>query len=171
MKRTIIGLAGLTALVFGVGYTIGQIGGVSSSLAATTTVTSPSVTIPATGGHEFFRADGIDAGGGFEGRADTPHADGTVTAINGDTLTISPTNDPNGTNQYSKVTTVVLTSKTVYESGPHGTTPLTRSAIKAGSRIKVTGTLSNNGTTITATTVGACLGGAGGTTTSSGPTA
>ena len=81
-----------------------------------------------------------------------PHADGTVTAVNGDTITVQADNDPAGSTEYTKVTTIILTSTTQYNNGP-GTTSTTRPTISAGQYIVADGTLSSNGTTLTATRV------------------
>jgi hypothetical protein len=76
-----------------------------------------------------------------------------VTAINGDTLTIKADNDPAGTNEYTGVTTVILTSGTQYVAGHGSAGTVSRSSITVGSTIIVEGTVSSDGKTITATTV------------------
>ncbi|HEX8917639.1 MAG TPA: DUF5666 domain-containing protein [Chloroflexota bacterium] len=147
MKRPILASALLAAGLFGTGIAVGQIGGIPGSSAATT-VATPSATQAAP-----------DAGGHQSGAQDTPHADGTVTAINGNTLTISAGTDPSGTTEYTGVTTVTLTSATQYDAGHDSTGTISKSSIKVGSYVIVEGTLSSDGKTITATSLGINPGG------------
>jgi hypothetical protein len=147
MKRTIIATALLVTGVFGTGIAVGQIGGIPGSSAASAVVT-PTTTQADTGGG--------DHGNGGQ---DTPHADGTVTAINGDTLTLSAGTDPSGTTEYTGVTTVVLTSATQYDAGHDSTATASKSSIKVGSYVIVDGTLSSDKKTITATSLGINAGG------------
>jgi hypothetical protein len=147
MKKTIFGVALLTVGVFGAGYTIGQIGGVAGSSAAAAVVT-PTVTATS-------HADGGPGGGAM----DAPHADGTVTAINGDTLTISAGTDPTNTTEYTGVTTVLLTSSTQYDMGHDSTTAAGKPSIKVGSYVIVNGAVSSDGKTITASSLGINAGG------------
>ena len=93
------------------------------------------------------------------GSTDSPHADGTVTAINGNTLTIAAGTDPAGTTEYAKVTTVLLSSSTQYDAGHDSTGAATKSSIKVGSYIIIDGTLSSDGKTINASSVGVHDGG------------
>lgn len=147
MKKPIIVAALVITGVFGAGYTVGQIGGVTGSSAASTIATPTTTqTTP-------------DLGGPGGGAQDAPHADGTVTAINGDTLTISAGTDPSGTTELTSVTTVVLTSSTQYDAGHDSTTTASKSSIKVGSYIIVNGTLSSDGKTITASSLGINAGG------------
>jgi hypothetical protein len=147
MKKTIIAAALFSSVVFGAGYAVGQIGGVTGSSAASAVVTPTTTqTTP-------------DGGGRQAGAQDTPHADGTVTAINGDTLTISADNDPAGTTEYTGVTTVVLTSATTYDAGHDSTGTVSKSSIKVGSYVIVNGTVSADGKTITASSLGIHAGG------------
>ena len=146
MKRPIIASALLAAGLFGTGIAIGEIGGIPGSAAATvattpTTAQSATQTEPDGGMHQA-------------GAQDAPHADGTVTAINGDTFTISAGTDPAGSTEYSGVTTVTLTSATQYDAGHDSTGTVSKSSIKVGSYIIVDGTLSSDGKTITATSLG-----------------
>lgn len=92
-------------------------------------------------------ADGPGRDGG-----NTPHADGTVTAVNGNTITVKADSDPAGSTEYTKVTTIVLTGSTTYGAGHDGTA--TKGSIVTGSYIVAEGTLSADGTTLTATQVG-----------------
>jgi hypothetical protein len=147
MKKTIIAAAVFAAGVFGVGYTVGQLGGISGTSAASATATSTAT------------PSAPDAGGPRGGMADTPHADGTVTAINGDTLTISAGTDPAGTDEYTGVTTVLLTSTTQYDTGHDSTGSISKSSIKVGSYVIVNGTVSSDGKAITATSLGIAPGG------------
>src|SRR5438270_4248705 len=47
----------------------------------------------------------------------TPHADGTVTAVNGNTITVKPDADKAGSNEYTKVTTIVVNGGRTYGAG------------------------------------------------------
>jgi hypothetical protein len=85
--------------------------------------------------------------------ADTPHADGTVTAVNGNTVTIKADADTGNPNEYTNVTTVQLTSSTQYDTGRDGTSTSGKPAITAGSYLIADGTLSVDGKTLTATSV------------------
>lgn len=147
MKKPVIAAAVLAAGVFGIGYTAGQLGGVSNTLAADAVATATTIqTVPDPGGHA-------------NGAQDAPHADGTVTAINGDTLTISAGTDPSNTDEYTGVTTVTLTNATQYDAGHDSTGTIGKSSIKVGSYVIVQGALSSDGKTITATSLGAVPGG------------
>jgi hypothetical protein len=84
----------------------------------------------------------------------TPHADGTVTAVNGNTITVKADNDPAGSTEYTKVTTIVLTNATAYK----GST--TKASLVVGAYVVAEGTVSSDGTTLTATSAG--IGGPGG---------
>jgi hypothetical protein len=81
--------------------------------------------------------------------ARTPHADGTVTAVNGNTITVKPDTDAAGSNEYTKVTTVIIGGSTQISTGRG--TAATVAAITVGSRFVAEGTLSSDGTTLTAT--------------------
>jgi hypothetical protein len=81
------------------------------------------------------------------GAAAGPHADGTVTAVNGDTITVKADTDRAGSNEYTQVTTITLGSNTVYTGGA------SKASIKVGSHIIAQGTLSSDGKTLTATSV------------------
>jgi hypothetical protein len=147
MKRSIIATAVLVTGVFGAGIAVGQIGGIPGSSAAsaigTTTTTQAAP----------------DPGAVRAGAQDAPHADGTVTAINGDTLTISAGTDPTGTTEYTGVNTVVLTGATQYDAGHDSTGAISKSSIKVGSYVIVDGTLSSDGKTLTATSLSINAGG------------
>ena len=147
MKRSIIATALLATGLFGAGLAIGQISGIPGSSAASA-VSTPTTTqtAPGQGNHP-------------DGAQDAPHADGTVTAINGDTLTISAGTDPSGTTEYTGVTKVVLTSATQYDAGHDSTGTISKSSIKVGSYVIIEGNLSSDGKTITATSLGINPGG------------
>jgi len=148
MKKPLIVTALLATGLFGAGIAVGQIGGIPGTSAASPVATSTTTqTAPDQG-----RPDGAQG-------QDTPHADGTVTAINGNTLTISAGTDPSGTTEYTGVTTVALTSATQYEAGHDSTGTVSTSSIKVGSYVIVDGTLSSDGKTITATSLGIHAGG------------
>jgi hypothetical protein len=90
----------------------------------------------------------------------TPHADGTVTAVNGDTITVKADNDPAGSTEYTQVTKITLTSSTKYSAGK-GATTTTRPAITSGEYIVAEGTLSSDKTSLTATLVSVHAAGSG----------
>jgi hypothetical protein len=89
-----------------------------------------------------------------------PHADGTVISFSGDTIMIKADADPTGSTEYTKVTTIKVTSTTTYDSGP-GTSSTTTPAITAGQYIVAEGTLSPDGLTLIATRVDVHTGGPG----------
>ena len=156
MKKQIIATALVATSVFGAGVAVGQIGAVPGSSAASAIVAPSATTTPAT--TQVAPAQGDQHGGA----QDAPHADGTVTAINGNTLTIKADNDPAGTTEYTGVTTVLLTSSTQYEAGHDSTGTAGKSSITVGSYVIVEGTLSSDGKTLTATTVRINAGGPAG---------
>ena len=94
-----------------------------------------------------------------------PRADGTVTAVSGNTLTVRADGNhgPSPSNEYNNVTTILLTSSTKYQSG-FGQSGGSKS-IKVGTFIIAEGNLSADGKSLTATKVmvgrGACPGGPG----------
>lgn len=102
------------------------------------TLTATSVGVGGPGGGHGAR------GAGHGG----PHADGSVTAVNGNTISVKPDNDAAGSTEYTKVTTILLTASTMYEHGA------SKAAIVVGANIDAEGTLSSDGTTLTATQVG-----------------
>lgn len=110
-----------------------------------TTLTASTVMIvPGRGGPGRFGPAGITIG---------PRADGTVTAMNGDTITVKADGDhgPNPANEDASVTTIVLTSSTKIQSGFGQSS--TASSVKVGSFVIAAGTLSSDKTTLTATTL------------------
>lgn len=147
MKKPMIVTALLAAGLFGAGIVVGQVGGITGSSAASP-VATPTIS-------QAPPDQSIHPGGAQDAR----HADGTVTAINGDTLTISAGNDPANTDEYTGVTTVNLTSSTQYDSGHDGSAAINKSSIKVGSYIIVEGSVSSDGKTITATRLGIVPGG------------
>jgi Domain of unknown function (DUF5666) len=163
MRKPLIAAALLALTIFGVGYVIGQVRGTPSSFAATNA--------PANSSNPTFLYPS-DAGQAAAGSAASVsrHADGTVTAVSGNTITIKADNDAAGSNEYTSVTTIQLTSSTQYNvSGG-------KSGIKVGSHIVAEGNVSSDGKTMTATQVstggpGGCPHGASssGATTSSDP--
>jgi hypothetical protein len=92
-------------------------------------------------------------GRGGSGHASGPHADGTVTAVNGDTITVKPDADKAGSNEYTAVTTITLSSTTQYETGHDAAATTTRPTITVGEYIIAEGTLSSDGKTLAATRV------------------
>lgn len=98
------------------------------------------------------------AGSRQTGTTGTPHADGTVTAVKGNTITVKPDADKAGSNEYTKVTTIVVSGSTTYAAGKGATATL--ASVTVGSYIVAEGTVSSDGTTLTATKV--AVGHAGG---------
>lgn len=146
MRKPLILATIVVAGVFGTGYAIGQVSGVTASSAAGTGTT-------ATTGQS-------GSGTTLTRPAAGPHADGQVTAINGDTITIKADADQAGSTEYTKVTTVVLTSGTTYNAGRDAAASTTKPTITVGQYLIAEGTVSNDGTTLTATNVS--VGDAGG---------
>ena len=101
-------------------------------------------------------------GGGGPGHASGPHADGTVTAVNGDTITVKADTDPAGSTEYTAVTTIVLTGTTQYDAGHDAAATTTKPTIAVGQHIVAEGTVSSDGATLTATQVSVGTGGPGG---------
>jgi hypothetical protein len=134
-STTYRGVSGVSAITAGT-FIIAE--GTVSSDGKTLTATSVGVGGPGShGGH----------GGGHGGHgAGGPHADGTIVSISGNTVTVKPDADTNETDEYTKVTNVLLTSSTTYGHGQ------TKAAIVAGANFMAGGTLSADGTTLTATT-------------------
>ena len=133
MSRILVALAVLIVAVFGIGYVIGQATGITSGVAAGTTPSRPS-----TGrwmGHHFDHFG--------------PHAAGQVSAVSGNTVTVKPTTGWRG--ETSTVTSIALTGSTQYVTGPGNSAD--KSAIKVGSFVVATGTLSSDGKTLTASRV------------------
>ena len=143
MRKLIIAGVLLALTVFGIGYVVGQVRGAAPSFAAGN---GPTVFTGRDFGPHFL-------GQGTGGGSIPKHADGTVTAISGNTITIAPDNDANNPNEYASVTTVQLTGSTQYNGAG-------KSAVKVGSRILAAGTISSDGKTLTASQV--WTGGAGG---------
>lgn len=118
--------------------------------------------------------DGVFGGQGhdsFSGSQETgkgtPRIGGTVTAINGDSITVSSTHRNSSTGSTPVVYTVDAANATISKSAAKGVAPTTISVsgINVGDTIMVTGTIS--GTSVTATTIrdGLFMGGHRGTTT------
>jgi hypothetical protein len=127
MRIGLIGAVLIGAAVFVTGYVVGQIHGATGSSAATTS--NPT------------RMHGLSSS--------ASRAFGKVTAVNGNTITISP--NTNFRNKTSSVTTIVLTSSTKYVSGWHSSSSSgTKPTISVGSFVVAEGTLSSNGKTLTA---------------------
>jgi hypothetical protein len=94
-------------------------------------------------GHAGGHAGGHGAAG--------PHADGTVTGVAGNTISVKPDNDAAGSNEYTKVTTIQVNGSTTYDAGRGATAGL--ASVTVGSSIFAVGTVSSDGTTLTATHV------------------
>jgi hypothetical protein len=136
MRKPLIVVALLAATIFAVGYLTGQIGGAGASSAAGTSANATSTTPPLTG--RF-------------GGQQPPGAAGQVTAVNGDTVTITPGGFRRSA---SSVTTILLTSNTTYNQGfGPSAAAATQSSIQVGAFVIAHGTLSSDGTSLTATDV------------------
>jgi hypothetical protein len=77
-----------------------------------------------------------------------PHAVGTVTKVDGNTISITPRT---GELDSTKVTKIVTSSSTIYQAA--GTASASASSIKVGDIVIAVGTLSADGTTLNATRV------------------
>jgi len=133
-------------------FTVGQ------HIVAEGTVSSDGKTLSAT-------LVSVDAGGhgpGGPGHMSGPHADGMVTAVNGDTISLKADADQAGSNEDAAVTSVVLTSATTYDAGHDSASSTTKPSITAGEYLIAEGTLSNGGATLTATRVSIRPSGLGG---------
>jgi hypothetical protein len=142
MRKTFMTTALLATMLFGIGYVVGQVRGTplssaAAAVAATATPTTGTSTSPR--GRQW----------------DAIHADGTVTAINGDTITVQKDADAGNPNEYTLVTTIVLTGSTQYDAGrdASGSATATKASIKIGAYILAEGTVSSDGTTLTASRV------------------
>jgi Domain of unknown function (DUF5666) len=136
MRKPLIVIALLAATIFAAGYLIGQVGGVGASSAAGTTA-SATPTAP----HWMGRFGGQQR----------PDAAGQVTGVNGDTVTITP---GGFRHDQSSVNTILLSSSTTYNQGfGPSAAAATRSSIKAGAFVIARGTLSSDGTMLTATEI------------------
>ena len=142
MRRLLIAVPLVALSLFAAGYLIGQVRSVTSGFAA-----SNGPVVLDTGA--YGSANPVRPAASVRGAAGTRHADGTVTAVNGNTITIKAGNDAGNPNEYTGVTTIALTSSTQYN--------LTggKSAIKVGSRIVAEGSVSSDGRTLTATQISA----------------
>jgi Domain of unknown function (DUF5666) len=135
----------IAAVLFGTtflaaGYTIGQIQGPTASSAAGAVATATTTSPP---------ADRTQPPGGPFAQMG-PRADGTVTAINGDTITVRADSDVGQPGEYGNVTTIQLTGATTYEAGHDSATTAGKSSITVGSYLIAKGTLSADGKTLTA---------------------
>jgi hypothetical protein len=139
MRKSVVAVTLFIVTVFSAGYLLGQVLGITPSSAATTTTPTPTTTQPGIG--SVFGPM----------HADTPHADGTVTAVNGNTITIKADADIGNPNEYKNVTTVQLTSSTQKDVDPDGSS--STSTITVGSYLIAEGTLSADGKTLTATSI------------------
>jgi hypothetical protein len=122
---------------------------VGSYVKADGTVSSDGKTLNATSVFVFSSA--MPHGTHWGHASGGPHADGKVTAVNGDTISVQADTDPTGSTEYSHVTTVQLTSSTTYDAGPGQAG--SKSDVKVGSYIIALGSLSSDGKTLTATHV------------------
>ncbi|MDQ2743553.1 MAG: DUF5666 domain-containing protein, partial [Chloroflexota bacterium] len=138
MNKPLIAITLLTTGTLGTGYVIGQIAGVSPSFAAGGTHTN-------TASH-FLRTNVANQPAGA-------HADGQITAVNGDSITVTPDADRAGSNEYTGVTTINLSSATKYAAGHDAAATATRPAFAVGQYIVAEGSLSSDGKTLSATLV------------------
>ncbi len=142
MNKPLIATTLLAAGTLGTGYVIGQIAGVSPSFAAVGTHT------------HSLRTNVANQSAGA-------HADGQITAVNGDSITVTPDADRAGSNEYTGVTTINLTSATKYAAGHDAAATATRPAFTVGQHIVAEGTVSADGKTLSATLVSVGDGGHG----------
>jgi hypothetical protein len=147
MRKSVLVVAVVAATIFGIGYLVGQLRAAPSGSAAGVSRSQSPQRVNSD--WRGFRAGGLDSGGGVHVFMSGPHAAGTVTAINGSSITIKP--DANLPSSQQPVTTIVVTSSTHYSAGPEtgGTSP-SLSSIKVGTFLLATGTLSSDGKTLTA---------------------
>lgn len=131
MRKSILFTAVFVLAAFAVGYLAGSVNGVMGSLAANGRQTSPTAT-PST------KCVGARPFG--------PHAAGVVTAVSGNTITITPATGVRG--PASAVTQIVTTSSTKFYAGPGATASL--SAVKKGEIVRAVGALSADGKSLTA---------------------
>jgi Domain of unknown function (DUF5666) len=157
MRKPLIAVSLLVAAVFGVGYLVGQLGGPSVSLAAggTTKHAAKRVAHKKT---TTTKTTSKKAHTNATATTSVAHADGTVTGVSGNAITVKADADPAGSTEYTGVTTIVLSGATKYRAG-EGTTTATQPAIAIGEYIVAVGTL--NGTTLNATLVSVGMGGPG----------
>lgn len=146
MNKPLIAITLLTAGTLGTGYVIGQIAGVSPSFAAGGTHTH-------TASHSL-RTNVANQPAGA-------HADGQITAVNGDSITVTPDADRAGSNEYTGVTTINLSSATRYGAGRGAPATATRPAFAVGQYLVAEGTVSADGKTLSATLVSVGAGGHG----------
>jgi hypothetical protein len=125
MRKPLIIFALFAATVFGAGYLIGQLRGVSTGSAASLNPTQTRAQIIQWGGlRDSFRANDL-------GTPPGPHVDGMVTAVNGDTVIIKPDGATNANNETETVTTITLTGSTQYGAGASASSG--KSSITVGS--------------------------------------
>jgi len=146
LNKPLIAITLLTAGTLGTGYVIGQIAGVSPSFAAGGTHTH-------TASHSL-RTNVANQPAGA-------HADGQITAVNGDSITVTPDADRAGSNEYTGVTTINLSSATRYGAGRGAPATATRPAFAVGQYLVAEGTVSADGKTLSATLVSVGAGGHG----------
>jgi hypothetical protein len=133
MRRSVIAIAVITVLIFGIGYLVGQLRAPTLGAAAGTAPSGPHGFL-----HPFV---GVHNAG--------PRAGGQVTNISGNTYTVKPWSTPWG--QQSSVTSIVVNGSTKFARG-FGSAA-TQSDVKTGTYILARGSLSSDGKTLTATQV------------------
>ncbi len=156
MRKPIIAASLAVVGTFATGYVVGQLGGASPTFAAgkihqkatKNKLTAKQVATPTTSTAPT--------------RSATPHADGQITSISGDTITVKADTDRAGSAEYTGVTTVTFTGSTTYEAGHHATATTTRPTLAVGQYIMAEGTVSADGTSLTASLVSTHAGGSGG---------
>jgi len=103
MRRPLIATTLVVAGTFGTGYLVGQIKGAAPSFAATTAAAKK---------HTANTTKKLVTGRATQKQAATPstgkHADGQVTAVSGNTITVKADADKAGSNEYTAVTTILL---------------------------------------------------------------
>src|ERR1700694_3570900 len=142
MRRPLIVVALFAATVFGAGYLIGQLRGLSTGWAASLNQAQTQAPIMQWGRlRDSFRANDAGTSAG-------PHVDGVVTGISGDKITIKPDGSTGANDETDTVTEITLSSTTQYGSGVSGTS--SKSAIVVGAFVIAGGTVSPDGKSLAA---------------------
>lgn len=156
MRKSYVAFTAATIGIFGVGYAIGQVTGITSTSAASNVPAQSHGDANAFryfapfangdqnfGNHDFRHSDAQGPGA-----SSGPYADGVVTNVSGDTITIQADADRAGSTELQGVTTITLSSTTTYNAGYTGTA--TKASIVKGANIAATGTVSSDGKTLAA---------------------
>jgi hypothetical protein len=146
-RRLIAIAAGALAAIFVLGFVVGQVAGIGRSAAHPSPNPSRN-TAHSRLGWPGFHVWGLAPKLGGHASGARPVL-GTVTAVSGSTITIKPLASRFGPS--AAVTTIDVTAKTVYRTGPNTTGSL--SSIKTGQKIIAVGSLDSSGKVLTAGSV------------------